>query len=114
MTPEVLEAASSAFEEKRNDYYLDRFYELQKRNLLEAARVVAEAFRLRSRLDDRELRAAVRQAASEDSGPSAPEAGEALEHLGFVWKTKGLPGWEPGIPSVMDYIREYAPAPNRS
>ena len=114
VTPEVLAAASSAFEEKRNDYYLDRFYELQKRDLLEAARIVAEAFRHRSRLDDREYRAAVRAAGSEDSGPGAPEAGVALEHLGFVWRAKGLPGWEPGIPSLMDYIREYAPAPNRS
>lgn len=102
------------FTEKRNDYYLDRFYELQKRNLLEAAREVAEAFRSRSRLDDSDFRAAVRQAVNEDSGPSTTEAGDALEHLGFVWKTKGLPGWEPGIPSLMDYHREHAPAPNRA
>ena len=112
VTPEVLDAASAMFTEKRNDYYLDRFYELQKRNLLEAAREVAEAFRSRSRLDDSDFRAAVRQAVNEDSKPSATEAGDALEHLGFVWKTKGLPGWEPGIPSLMDYLREHAPAPN--
>ena len=112
VTPEVLEAASTTFAEKRDDYYLDRFYELQKRNLLEAAREVAEAFRSRSRLDDSDFRAAVRRGADEDSGPSATEAGDALEHLGFVWKTKGLPGWEAGIPSLMDYLREHAPAPN--
>lgn len=38
-------------------------------------------------------------------------AAEVLEHLGFVWRTKRLPRWEPGIPSLMDYLREHAPAP---
>lgn len=31
VTPEVLEAAFSLFEEKRDDYYLDRYFELDKR-----------------------------------------------------------------------------------
>lgn len=47
----------------------------------------------------------------EKDGPSPTAAAESLEHLGFVWQIKGAPFWEPGIPSLMDYIREYAPTP---
>lgn len=115
VTPEVLEAAFSMFEEKRDDYYVDRYYELQKRGLLAPAREVADRFRTRSLLDDAEFREAVRHAPPEEpaEGPALnpAAAAEVLEHLGFVWRTKSLPRWEPGIPSLMDYIREHAPAP---
>ena len=32
-----------------------------------------------------------------------------LRQLGFIWQSGSDPRWEPGIPSLMDYIREYAP-----
>lgn len=113
VTASVVRAAASAFEEEKNDYYLDRFWELEKMSLLGAAREVASAFLGRSRLSSEDLRAAVDRAAGEDSAASPGDGAEALEHLGFVWRTKGVPGWEPGIPSLMDYILEHAPAPDR-
>ena len=45
-------------------------------------------------------------------GPGVGEAAEALEHLGFVWQARGTLSWEPGIPSLMDFILENAPPPD--
>ena len=33
----------------------------------------------------------------------------ALADLGFIWGTSPAPGWEPGIPSLLDYVRKHAP-----
>ena len=34
---------------------------------------------------------------------------DGLAQLGFVWRVEGRPDWEPGIPSLMDYVREFVP-----
>ena len=106
VTTAVVEDAVGEFEAQRSDYYLDRFRELEKRELLPAARAVAAAFRDGSRLGDAAFERAI---AGSGGGPGVSEAAEALEHLGFVWQTRGTPSWEPGIPSLMDYIVEHAP-----
>lgn len=36
---------------------------------------------------------------------------DGLAQLGFVWRVEGRLDWEPGIPSLMDYVREFAPVP---
>ena len=66
---------------------------------------VTAAFR-----DEDPLSAAAFRGAVAPGGGGA-EAAEALEHLGFVWQAGGTPSWEPGIPSLMDYIVEHAPPP---
>ncbi len=38
------------------------------------------------------------------------EAKNTLRDLGYVWRTETRPLWEPGIPSLMDYVRVHAPA----
>ena len=91
---------------QRNRYYLDRFRELKERKLVTAARAVAAAFRDGTRLSDAAFERAV---APGGGGAGGAEAAEALEHLGFVWQAGGTPSREPGIPSLMDYILEYAP-----
>ena len=106
VTTGVVEEAVGEFEAQRNDYYLDRFRELEKRELLPAARAVAAAFRGETRMSDAAFERAV---AGSGGGPGSAEAAEALEHLGFVWHTRGTPSWEPGIPSLMDYLVERAP-----
>ena len=29
--------------------------------------------------------------------------------LGYVWRPEATPTWEPGIPSLMNYVRAYTP-----
>ena len=109
VTMAVVEEASGEFETRRNRYYSDRYRELKKRDLLPAARAVAAAFRDEARLSDAALDRALERSGGD--GPGIAEAAEALEHLGFVWQARGTLSWEPGIPSLMDFILENAPPP---
>ena len=110
VTAAVVEDAAGEFEAERNDYYIDRYRELKKRDLLPAARAVAAAFRDEARLSDAALDRALGRSGGD--GPGIVEAAEALEHLGFVWQARGTLSWEPGIPSLMDCILEHAPPPD--
>ena len=110
VTMAVVEEAAGEFEIRRNDYYIDRYRELKERDLLPAARAVAAAFREEARLSDAALDRALGRGGGD--GPGIAEAAKALEHLGFVWQTRGALSWEPGIPSLMDFILEHAPPPD--
>ena len=112
VTMAVVEEAAGEFEGERNRYYLDRFDELDRQGWLGAAREVALAFRDRERLPHAGFGKAIRRAAPAGDRAAELAAAAALEHLGFVWKTRGIPSWEPGIPSLMDYILEHAPPPD--
>ena len=105
------EACQSPFESERNHYYLDRYHELKDEELLEVALSVAELFAERQQVNFKEILAAVRRAPGFDDGEKAAAAQRTLDHLGFLWQAAGTPHWEPGIPSLMDYIREFAPSP---
>ena len=107
-----VEAVTPAFEERRGDYYADRYEELADRDLLPVARAIADAFVGVSSLPFPEVEAVIRDAL-DHSGGGTDTAGAmtAMRHLGFVWRSGPTPALEPGIPSLMDYIREYAPAP---
>ena len=104
-------ACQSVFESEKNDYYKDRYNELKKIRLLHAARAVAETFETRERIGDSELDAAVRRGLGPDANDDAVEAAaEQFDHLGFVWQAGATLDWEPGIPSLMDFIRQEVPA----
>ena len=111
ITTAEVEAVSPKFEERRADYYADRYEELANRQLLPVARAIADAFARASSLPYPEVEAVVRGALGR-SGGVADTAGAmtAMRHLGFVWRAGSTPVLEPGIPSLMDYIRAYAPA----
>ena len=102
-------ACQSLFESEKNDYYLDRENELERAGLLEAARSVAELFAEQQRVSREEIRTAVRRAPGFDDEKKAFAARTTLGHLGFLWQASGTRDWEPGIPSLMDYIREGVP-----
>ena len=103
-------AAQSDFDREKNNYYLDRYEELERLNLLPVARTVAEAFGAQPLLDDSQLETAIHeeQGTSEDADGMTPTK-DALRDLGYVWRPEATPMWEPGIPSLMDYVREYTP-----
>ena len=106
-----VEAALPGFREIQRLCYLDRYDELGSRKLLPAARAVAAAFATgRSDLGDEELRAAVARGLRKKPGAGKTAAAEReLRHLGFIWCAGVEPVWEPGIPSLMDYVLERAP-----
>ncbi len=112
VTTAVLEAAGAMFDKIRGHYYRQRYDELRKQGLLATGRSVAEAFAGGEFLTDEALTRAVARGC--DDSPDAPEVDRAegvLSDLGFIWRTSSAPGWEPGIPSLMDYVARHAPAP---
>ena len=107
-----VDAVRPAFDEVKNTYYLERYDELRRAGLLPAARAVAEAFATRPLLTDPQVEAAVQQGLRDAGDPvGTAEAEQTLRRLGYVWRPGAEPAWEPGIPSLMDYMREHVPAP---
>ncbi len=110
LTAEDTAACQSIFESEKNDYYADRYDELKKIRLLGPARAVAEAFETEDRLSDPELEAAVHRGLGPEADYDAVEAAaEQFRHLGLIWRAGAALDWEPGIPSLMDYLREVVP-----
>ena len=91
-------------------YYEDRRDELVRQQLLGVASMVAQAFAGRADLPGRELIAAIATAL----GDGVPHTKvlccqDALAATGYVWKPPAAGDvWEPGIPSLMDYVQEHA------
>lgn len=109
ITPGAVAAAQPAVDREKNDYYLDRYEELETLRLLPVARTVAEAFDTRPLLDDAQLETAIRRGL--DAAPESDPTGakNLLRNVGYVWRPEAKPVWEPGIPSLMDYVREHVP-----
>ena len=105
-----LEAAQAAFDETRRLYYRQRYDELKDRGLLPVAREVAAAFAEHPRLTDAGLGKAVRGGIAAAGTTTPGAAQQTLRHLGYVWQSGAGLDWEPGIPSLMDFVREHAPA----
>ena len=58
------------------------------------------------------LRAARKPLVGEAAGDDeVAAAAREFRHLGFVWQAGAMPEWEPGIPSLMDYMLRAVPAP---
>ena len=105
-------ACQAVFDEQRDDYYLDRHEELQKLRLSRPARAVAEAFQSRPVITDGELEAAIRRGFGDAAGDDEVEAAaQQFRHLGYIWRAGTRPLWEPGIPSLMDYMLRAVRAP---
>ena len=102
-------AVQAAVDREKDDYCLDRYEELETSHLLPVARAVAEAFDTGPLLDDVQLETAIRRGleAAPESDPT--EAKDLLRNVGYVWRPEAKPVWEPGIPSLLDYVREHVP-----
>lgn len=105
-------AAAPRFEDAKGSYYANRLEELERRRLVAVGRTVAEAFMGHSVLTFHELNASIRRALGEEPDHERVVAiRDALRDLGYIWRLGPRPEWEPGIPSLMDYVREFTPAP---
>ena len=112
VTVAVVESAMADFEAERGCHFKETVSGLETDGFLPAAREVALAFRGGARLSYTDFRNAVARGVGDAGAPSRAEAADALERSGFVWPAAGIPTWEPGIPSLMDYLLEHAPAPD--
>ena len=111
VSPAMVEASLAEFGRTRGEYYAHRFRELARSGLLPTGLAVAEAFRGRKVLGWGELETAITSSFGGESDPERTAAAmDALRRLGYVWEPGPHPRWEPGIPSLMDYVREFAPA----
>ncbi len=108
----LVETARPAFTEEQNNYYQNRYEELHRQGLLVVAARVAAAWRGQATLPDHVLEAVI----ARDGGGNdmALDLLDQLRDLGYVWKPSGSATlWEPGIPSLLDYVQTNAP-PNES
>ena len=95
------------------EYYAHRFDELAGLDLLPLGSAVADSFRGKASLSRTEQDAALERGLGGSVNPAhRAEALDALRQLGYIWRVESRPDWEPGIPSLMDYVREFAPPPN--
>lgn len=105
VTPVRTEEAEIDFEREKNAHYWTRLRDLEDRDLAAVGKAVATAFQGRNRLGDDEVEAAILDGLTRTSAPGgAPAAEGALERLGILWRQRGKRDWEPGIPSLLDYI----------
>ena len=110
VTGRVVETARDEFEAEKGIYYRERYDELKKADRLPAARAVADAFARRALLGDADLEAALGLGLGEDAPrDEVREVEELLYDLGYIWRPGPRPRWEPGIPSLMEYIRQNTP-----
>ena len=107
VTRAAAHAVQAAFDREKDDYYLDRYEELEKLQLLPVARAVAEAFLTQPMLDDTDLNSAILEGLGTSDTIGVPIAKEAMRDLGYAWRPEATPTWEPGIPSLMDYMRRH-------
>ena len=109
-----VELARPAVNAIYKDYYLDRYHELRKQKLLEAAETVAGVFDAQStqrrRVLKRRLMTALRL-----NDADADKQLDQLAHLGYIWEPALTPDevkagkpscCEPGIPSLMAHVCE--------
>ena len=107
----VVAVAAPEFGRQRSAYYEDRREELEREGVLDLAAGVAAAFGERGMLRSRELNAVIAQASpGDDSTAQILRYRDRLATLGYVWKPPDAEDlWQPGIPSLMDYIAAHAP-----
>lgn len=112
VTARAVTAGRRAYERTKREYYAHRFREMARRRLLAAGVAVADAFCARTVLDHAQVEAAVARGLGITNDPERVERTiGGLRDLGYIWWVEGEPRWEPGIPSLMDYVCEYGRAP---
>ena len=111
VTAAALSGGCADFERAKGEFYARRLEELAVRQLLPVGRSLADAFRGRPVLTRTELEDAIGAGLHDPAEPAeVNRVLETLRDLGFVWRVEARTEWEPGIPSLLDYIREHVPA----
>ena len=102
---DVVAIAAREFDQQKSAYYEDRREELERHALLDMAAVVATAFSERARLRSSDLNAVIREGLpGEGAFEDVLHCRDRLAAVGYVWKPPAEDLWQPGIPSLMDYV----------
>ena len=102
--PEQITVAKEIGHAKRRGYYSDRYEEFSDAKALPLARAVALAFLEHGEcLDDARLNAVLDRSVT-DVNLETPDARRLLRAHGYIWRPQPGADWEPGIPSLMDYM----------
>ena len=112
---DIVARAKPGVDQEREDYYQDRYTEMENSELLAAAMVVGDVCaRANERVDSRTLRDALVEAGAAPAEAVAKSQIKQLATLGYLWRQPPGLDWEPGIPSLMRYVNEktarFAPA----
>lgn len=112
---DAVEAARPSFDARRDNYYQERYQEMAEAGLLEAAAIVTDLLLDGGEtLDTPGLTKGLAKASGTDEAAARGKI-EQLAHLGFTWepdlsaadvRAKKWHACEPGIPSLMTYVRE--------
>ena len=96
---------------RTTNYYQNRYRELEGRHLLPAAVALAPVFQHAESVSDGHVDAALQAVAASASSRLALR--EKLNALGYIWcppNQQPPVAWQPGIPSLMAYVRQRAAA----
>ncbi len=107
----LVTVAAPEFGRQRSAYYEDRREELERHELLAVAAGMAAAFGERAALRSRELNAAIAEVlATDGSTARVLQCRDRLATVGYIWKPPDAEDlWQPGIPSLMDYVAVHGP-----
>ncbi|MDE0285308.1 MAG: ATP-binding protein [Gammaproteobacteria bacterium] len=104
---DIVTRARPGVDREREDYYQDRYIEMENNDLLAAAMVVGDVYaRANERVDSQTLRAALVAAGAASAESVAKAQVRQLATLGYLWRQPPGVDWEPGIPSLMRYVNE--------
>ena len=100
----TVEAARPAFDETRTKYYAQRYRELQNKNLLPAAALIAKEFQSAEPVEDLVLKKHLCDGLKIDL-IGAQQLIQQLSDLGYLWRQPKSLLWDPGIPSLMNFVQ---------
>ena len=108
----LVDRALAVFEHKKTTFYQIRYGELGGSSmLLSAAEAVAAAFAEHETLVESRYSQVISEVLPPDTeGDQAIALGDRLKSLGYVWIPPGSTVLEPGIPSLMEFVRSKAAA----
>ena len=102
-----LDAARPIVLERTTAFYQNRYRQLEGCDLLRAATALAPVFQHTEDVSDNYIDAALKAVASSERSRLALR--EQLNALGYIWCPPNQPppvAWQPGIPSLMAYVRQ--------
>ena len=103
----VVDAAKPSVEQSRKRYYAGRYEEMQNQSLLPAAASIGRVFdgSVAGGFGTETLEQTLLDSGTALAADSAKEQINQLAKLGYIWRMPGSVKWEPGIPSLMTYVR---------
>ena len=118
ISPADVDRARPKFERRRELFYDRRLDELERDGLVAISAKVAAEFSDGEQVLRQRVMTAIRAALEQEENDKAPDptavqkAARVLRHLGYIWPVvhRGLPCYEPGIPSLMQFVSNYAEA----